>query len=424
MLASTKHEIRALAIKKRLREIEAAEDLTDEVRSESGALQTELADVEIRQAAALASEPDPQAVITSTAGLEPEARERLELRGRATLGGFLLAALQGRMPSGVEAEYSAAFNAPAGHVPMDLWEGDRPAPETRAATPSPSTGTGATVAPVQPFVFSPSIAPRLGIDMPSVGSGAYSEMTVTTALPAAPKAKGGNADDTAGALTAVTANARRVSARMTVTLEDVATIGAANFEAALRANVSMALSAELDDQAINGNGTSPNIEGLIDQLTDPTNPTAIMTFDAWVEEFANQIDGLWASMMTDVAIVANVDAYKLAAKTFRGAATAGAPNQTAADYLRAATGGFWTNDRMPSTPASGTNSNIARGIVYRSGRTGLRTACLPTWGTISIDDIYTSSRSGQRHFTVHALVGDKVLIVQPGAYNLAEFKVA
>ena len=94
----------------------------------------------------------------------------------------------------------------------------------RAATPAPTTGTGVTVAPVQPFVFSPSIAPRLGIEMPSVGSGGYSEMTITTALPAHPRAKGADAADTAGALTPITANPRRVSARMTVAVEDVAQI--------------------------------------------------------------------------------------------------------------------------------------------------------------------------------------------------------
>ena len=33
-------------------------------------------------------------------GVDPETRERLELRGRATFGGFLLAALQGRLPGG------------------------------------------------------------------------------------------------------------------------------------------------------------------------------------------------------------------------------------------------------------------------------------------------------------------------------------
>ena len=414
--------IKMSEVRERINALLDIEERSAEEQTELEAKTAEIQRLEPELRAAIAAEPDQQVHVTDTT--DPETRERLELRGRATLGGFLLAALQGRMPSGAEAEFGAAFNAPAGHVPLDLWESDRPAPETRAATPAPSTGTGTSVAPVQPYIFAPSIAPRLNIDMPSVGSGAYSEMTVTTALPAAPKAKGADADDTAGVLTATTANARRVSARMTVTLEDVATIGQANFEAALRQNVSMALSAELDDQAINGSGTSPAISGLINQLTDPTNPTTLMTFDAWVESFADQIDGLWASMMSDVRMVVNVDAFKLAAKTFRGAATAGAPNQTAADYLRAATGGFWTNSRMPATPASGTDSNIARGIVLRAGREGLRTACLPTWGTVSVDDVFTSSRSGQRHFSVHALVGDKVLLVQPNAYNLTEYKVA
>ena len=74
---------------------------------------------------------------------------------------------------------------------------------------------------------------------------------------------------------------------------------------------------------------------------------------------------------------------------------------------------------MPATA-----STIARGIVYRMGRLGIRTACLPTWGSIAVDDIYSDAQSGQRHFTLNVLVGDKVLIVQPDAYDLVEFKVS
>ena len=209
---------------------------------------------------------------------------------------------------------------------------------------------------------------------------------------------------------------------MTVTLEDVAQIGQANFESALRQNVSMALSDEYDDQAINGNGTAPNIEGLIAQLTDPSNPTDVATFDGFLRAFADQIDGLWASTMREVSLVANVDAYKLSARTFRdtpGNTPTDLGAESFADYAMSKLGGWWTNKRMPATAGT-----IARAIVYRMGRMGLRTACHPTWGTVSIDDIYTSSRSGQRHFTVHTLVGDKVLLVQPDAYGLAEFKVS
>lgn len=78
----------------------------------------------------------------------------------------------------------------------------------------------------------------------------------------------------------------------------------------------MALSDEYDDQAINGDGQSPNVNGLINQLTNPADPTNVADFDAFVAAFADQIEGLWASRIREVSIVANVDAYKLAAKKF------------------------------------------------------------------------------------------------------------
>ena len=398
------------------------DQVTPEIRSEAERLTGEYQTVETRLAAATVAEDTEQRTDPGGDALDPEIRERNEIRSRASLGNFLLASLQGRVPAGAEAEYAAAFGATPGQIPIDLWEEGRPAatPETRDATAAPATGTGVTVAPVQPYIFAPSIAPRLGIDMPSVGTGGYSEMTITTPLPAAPKAKGADADDTAGALTAVTANPRRISARMSVTLEDVASIGAANFESALRQNVSTALSDEYDDQCINGDGVAPNVEGLIAQLTNPANPGAKATFALFLKAAADQIDGLWATMLTEVGIVTNVDAYRLSAQVFR----ANSADLSFSDYARQALGAWWTNKRMPETPGDGADENIARGIVRRMGRPGLRTASHPTWGTISIDDIYTGSRSGQRHFTVHALVGHKVLIVQPDAYDLVEFKVA
>ena len=151
----------------------------------------------------------------------------------------------------------------------------------------------------------PNIAPRLGVEMPSVGSGGYSEMTVSTKLPAGPVAKGGNATDTAGALTAVNANPRRVSARMTVTLEDVAAIGQANFESALRQNVSMSLSDAIDNQIINGDGSSPNINGILNQLTAVAAGAAVATFDDFVTLVAGRVEGLWASTTKDVSMVVN-----------------------------------------------------------------------------------------------------------------------
>ena len=251
-------------------------------------------------------------------------------------------------------------------------------------------------------------------------------MTISTSVPAGEVAKGGDAADTAGALTARTTGPRRISSRLELTLEDIAAVGQAGFESALRENAAMALSDAYDDACINGDGVAPNIDGLVNQLTDPTNPTAIAGFDAFVAAFADQIDGLWAGTMREVSIIAAVDAYKLSARLFRdrvidagnrGGVSLG--DMTFANFAEKMTGGWRTNKRMPATV-----STIARGIVFRMGRPAMRSAVHPTWGRIATDDPYTLSRSGRRAFTLHVLVGDKVLITQPDAYDLVEFKVA
>ena len=185
---------------------------------------------------------------------DAESRERLELRGKATIGGFILARMQGRMPAGELAEYASACGVSDG-IPIDIFEKDRPAPiehRADAATVAPATGTGATLAPIQPFVFSKSIAPQLGIDMPTVGSGAYSEATISTALTADAKAKGVAQESTAAVLTPATATPRRISGRLTLNIEDVAAIGQANFESAMRDCLMMTLGDRYDAQCIIG----------------------------------------------------------------------------------------------------------------------------------------------------------------------------
>ncbi|MDE0387831.1 MAG: hypothetical protein OXI75_03935 [Rhodospirillales bacterium] len=426
---------------RRLREIEdrrskanqkmaelARGDWTDETRAEYDQLEATIPDVEreAREAARAVEIEDRESRVSdpSDNGLKPEERERLELRGRARFGKYIAAALQGRKVDGAEAEFSAAHKVPAGSIPLDLFESDRP--EVRngerrddAATTIPTSGLGATLAPIQPFIFSESIAPRLGIAMPSVGSGSYSEATITTSLTAGAKAKGAAQDSTAAVITPTTANPRRISSRLTTQIEDVAQIGVGNYEAALRMNAVAKLSDEYDRQCISGDGSAPNVNGLINQLTDPTNPTDVANFDAFVASFVDQVDGLWAMTGKDVAIVTNPDAWKLSAKTFRDIATADLGSVAFSDYAMEHFGGWWCNSRMPASA-----SDIARGIVYRKARTGLRTASHPTWGSMSVSDVYSDAASGQTHFTLHVLVGDKLLLVQSAAYGLVEYKTA
>ena len=280
---------------------------------------TRAADTERQlRAARLAVEDEDQASkIEKAADPDPEHRAQLELRSRSRLGAYIAAALQGLPVEGAEAEFTAACGVPKGHIPLSLFEADRPEVRVDAATVSPTTGLGATLAPIQPFVFSESIAPRLGIAMPQVGSGAYSEATITTSLTAAAKGIGIAQDSSAAVLTTITANPRRIAARLTIGMESIAQIGQGNFESALRMNATQKLSDAYDTQCISGNGTAPNVDGLINQLTDPTDPTAITTFDGFVGAFVDQVEGLWASTGKNVAIVTNADVWSLSAKTFR-----------------------------------------------------------------------------------------------------------
>ena len=325
------------------------------------------------------------------------------------------------MVDGAEAELAAAAGVQG--IPLELWDVPRPA-EQRAVTPAPGT-VGINLDPIRPQVFANSIAPRLGIGMPRVMSGTYATGAITTGQSATPLAKSGPAVGTAGAITVMTATPKRVSARLELTLEDIAAVGQANFESILRENLSLALSDELDDQVINGDGAAPNLAGIFERLANPSAPGAtVAAFDDFVTAFAGGIDGLWANTVKDVAIVAGVDTYQRSAKTFRDIATADLGDKAFADYAMMNFGGWWTNRRMPATV-----SHVQQAILYRMGRSmmggsgAMRTAVCPHWNEISIDDIYSGSAKGERYFTMHVLLGD-VILVQPSAYAQVAFRVS
>lgn len=427
MTNSQRLQVRLSEIRSRLNEISGLEGdaFTDEIRAESDKLAAEYRNTEAQFRAATIAEGEAETRARETAP-DAERRERVELRRRASLTSYLQAAIAGRRVAGAELELLQAAGVGDGQIPIELWD---VAPtevrsEQRADAPTAAPGTvGVNLDPIRPAVFAQSIAPMLGIDMPNVGSGTFATATITASLTAAAKGKGVAADSTAAAFALSTATPKRISARMSVRIEDVAAIGVENFEAALRQNLALVLSDELDKQALTGDGQGDNLTGILARLTDPTDPTAVADFNAFAGAHADGIDGLWASTLKDVGIVVGPDTYKLAAKTFQ--TTSGSAGElSAAAYAQRETGGFWTNKRMPDAA-----SNIQAAILYRKGRSmmggsgAMRTAVCPHWNMISIDDIFTGSAKGERFLTMHVLLGD-VILVQPDAYTQVAYKVA
>ena len=376
----------------RMAELALVDELTEEQRSELDGIEKGTPDLErqLRAATVAVEDEDREQRTTETEHPDGEMRERIELRSRASLTEYLLCAARGRLPGGAEAELQAAAGVQG--IPLELWD----VPEQRAITEAPGT-TGINLDPIRPAVFANSIAPRLGIDMPLVGSGTYATGTITGSQSAEAKAKSAAIAAAAGAITVTTATPKRVSARLELTLEDIAAVGQANFESILRENLSLALSDELDDQAINGDGSAPNLTGIFTRLTNPSAPGAgVATFDSFVAAFAGGIDGLWAATIKDVAIVAGVETYGLSARTFRDATGQDLGDKAFSDYAMEHYGGWWTNKRMPAKA-----NHVQQAILYRKGRSmqggsgGMRTAVCPHWNEVSIDDIYSGSAKGE-----------------------------
>ena len=416
MLESTRLSIRASELRSKINGIQREPDPSDDQRAERDRLAGELDSVEVEYRAALETE-DRAADVRQSRTPDAETREREALRAECRAAAYIFD--RGRL-TGREAEYAAACGVADG-IPLALF--DAPPVETRAGevetradevSAAPASGTGVNVAPIQPAIFADSLAPRLGIDMPTVESGTFSTATITTSLTAASKAKDGAAESTAASLTAQTSGVKRISARLTLRAEDRASVGAADFDAALRSNLAAALAAEFDNMAINGDGSDPNPHGLLSRLTDPTAEDTTDTFTSYVTKQAGVIDGLWARTLRDAYLLLGVDTYKHAAAVFRGQDD----TTSALAYLTRTGGGVETHKRMPAAAA-----NVQAAIAYRRGRPGLRTAVMPVWNRITVEDMYTDSAAAKTHVTMHVLCGD-VVIVQSGAYGQLSYKVA
>ncbi|MCY4157280.1 MAG: phage major capsid protein [Gammaproteobacteria bacterium] len=435
--------------RQRMAELSRLDTLTDEQRTEFDRIEAGVPDLERQlRGAALACETDDQIAereaLETGGATKPEVRARLELRSRATISGFLRHAVGKGPLDGAEGELAqqvhreirdAGGEGLAGNeIPMEVWD-VLGSPEKRAVTPAPTT-VGVNLDTLQPAVFAPSIAANMMIDMPMVPSGTYASATISTNLTASAAAKGGDVANTAGAFTPSTATARRIGAAVDLAIEDIVSVGASNFESILREHIPMVLSAELDDQIINGNGTSPNISGLFAQLTNPSAPAAgVEDYDRMLAIALDGIDGLWATKLSHIGLMVGVDTYRLAFKSFRdrvidvsnddeadsARAAASLGSESFGHFAEKALAGFMTNERMPAKA-----SHVQAGILCRKGRPGMRTAVLPTWGTIAINDPGYDSMAlkGQSRFTVSTMIGSQVILVQPNAYAEVAFRVS
>ena len=413
----------------RMSELAIADSLTDETRAELDEIEKGTADLErqLRAAHIAVDDEDREAKSkgeTAAVDGDPAQRERIELRNRASVGAFIVAALRGRAPDGAEAELQRAAGVDG--IPFELWQPPEQRREDRAITPAPGT-VGVNLDVLRPFVFAPSVVSRLMVDMPEVPSGTFASGTISTAATAGAVAKSAGVPETAATFTVTTTTPHRIGASVNLALEDIAAVGQQNFESLLREHISLAVSDQLDDQMLNGDGQGNNINGFFARLSDPTAaPSAVTNFDAFAAAHAGGIDGLWANTLMDVMITCGPATMSLAARTFQ-TATNYKGEMSAAAYASSNTAGLWTNSRMPDPDTFLTVDDVQQAILCRKGQSTMpapmRTAVCGSYGYFTVDDIYSGAARGERRFVINTLITD-LIIVQPAAYQQIAFRVA
>ena len=425
MTARNRIELRLSEVRSRLNEIAGLEgdDFTAEVRSEAEGLQTEYGDLEVRHRSAILAE-DAAAAEAGAAGEageveDAETRERNKLLGQVEFSRYMDAAINGREIRGREAEFAAAEHCP-GMVPLALLDPtseEREAVETRAITPAPGT-VGVTMHPTLPGVFLPMAAQALRVDMPRVGAGTQAYPVVSTDVTAGARDKGVAGPETAGALTVTNAEFKRVTGSFRLALEDLQKLP--SLSATLRTNLADVLSDAVDGLIVNGVTAVNNVVSAVPGFFSSANPVVAAaaaegnadTLATYIPKVLGKLDGKFARMMGDLALLAAPEVVSAMASTF-------ATNtlDSAYAYLQAMTRGITATDRI--TPTAG---NVSPGMIVRHSVAG-RVAVAPTYAGFTVTDHYSDAAKGETIVTV-ALMQAGVKVLRAGVYTAVSFKTA
>ena len=192
MKHSQRLQLEQSEVREKINGLLSKNELSHGERAELDKLTKRAQEIEPELRAALVSETD--GAETRETPTDPETRERIELRNKASLGRYLIAGMRGGRLDRAEAELAEAAGVSNGQIPLELWDVPREArtengTEERAVTAAPAT-VGVNFDTLRPMVFAPSVVDKLIVEMPQVESGTYATGTITTAATADAVAKG------------------------------------------------------------------------------------------------------------------------------------------------------------------------------------------------------------------------------------------
>ena len=395
MKRSTKLAIEQSENREALNKLLNLTDLSAEQRAERERLTTRLQAIEPELRAVLVAEAADDEAIKAEVDDDPnreddETPEAVEMRAlikRSNMGAVMKASLEHRATTGAEAELQKHFRLDTNQIPLAMLR-----QEHRAVTPAPAN-VGTNQAAIIPGVFPQSAAAFLGVDLPTVAVGEAVYPVLTKNAEVKTPAENADAADTTGSFSAEVLSPARLQAAFFYSREDRARF--AGMDAALRMNLSDALSDGLDRQILVGT------KGLLTGTNLPNhNVSAVTSYALYRSQLAyGRVDGTYASSVGDVRVLAGSETYAHASGMFR---SNNAGDRAALEDLMAVTGGVRVSAHVPDAASNKQNAIVRLGMR--------RDMVAPIWeGVTLIFDEVTKAAGGQIVLTAVMLYAVQIL---------------
>lgn len=321
-------------------------------------------------------------------------KRHAELTSKVSLGEYLKHYGSGTvLPGGsAEAELNQELRMDSDFsVPLEALA--PPAVEKRAdAVTNVAAGSfGVSVDSILGRIFDGSDAAFMGVSFPSVPAGQKSYPVLTAGASGGMRSKNAVIDSEAATIAVVDINATRASGRYVFAIEDLAHFSA-ELETALRTDLSAVLADIVSDQIINGSGVAPNVNGLLNKLTDPGDVAAESGFIDYTAAITGGL-GKTASSESEVGLLVGLATYTHARSKYR---TANSDLDSAAGMRSLGAGLKVSSHIGPKV------SSKQQAIRMTTGANG--SLVVPVWqGVQIIRDNVSKANKGQICLTAHML---------------------
>ena len=365
-----------------------------------------------------------------------EAAETRALLRDSHLTDYMTAASAGLGLTGASAELNSALQVPVAGagggvaVPWAMLENRQAVQrraqangngEHRAFTDTGDLAGGVMQRPVLQRLFGVGILDALGVRVDSVPAGRTEWPLLTGGVAPVQKAEG-TASDAAVAATfsTETLKPKRLTGRYEFTHVMAAQVPM--LESALRRDLADAVKSKMSDLILNGNESTNAHEpdGFLTKLAVPTAPGAESGFADYAGAAAQAVDGIHASMESEVAAVIGVASYKHAASIYQ---TSGS-GESASEALKRRSMSLMASSFVPAVAATVQTGNIIHAAGPNGGGPDMRADSIAAiWPSLEIlRDPY--SKSSQGVVLTWVSLWDAETAFRAAAYKRVSFQVS